>query len=204
MNNKISTDTTIDYYDHNAECFVNTTKNVNFEDTQNRFASLLPNAGYILDFGCGSGRDTLFFLNRGFHVDAIDGSAKLCDIAEKYTGIAVRQMLFQELDEVEKYDGIWACSSILHLNRKELQDVIPRMIRAVKIGGYIYTSFKYGDFEGFRGERYFTDYTEESFKIFISQFLEVEIIDEWISSDVRPGRGDEKWLNVILKKSVTV
>ncbi len=204
MNNNISTDTTIDYYDHNAEHFVDTTKDVDFKDTQIRFVSLVPEMGHILDFGCGSGRDTLFFLNRGFHVDAIDGSAKLCDIAEKYTGIAVRQMLFQELDEVEKYNGIWACSSILHLNRQELQDVISRMIRAVKLGGYIYTSFKYGDFEGFRGERYFTDFTEESFRIFISQFPEVEIIDEWVSSDVRPDRGDEKWLNIILKKLDTI
>ena len=41
------------------------------------------------------------FLSRGYQVDAIDGSEQLCRIASEYTGIKVRQMLFQELDEKE-------------------------------------------------------------------------------------------------------
>ncbi len=112
--------------------------------------------------------------------------------------------MFSELDAEEKYDGIWACASILHLPKEELKDVFVRMIRAVNPGGYIYVSFKYGDFEGYRNERYFTDFTLESFRKFQEQFSEVEIREEWISSDVRPGRGDEKWLNEILQKSNTV
>ncbi|MBO3282402.1 class I SAM-dependent methyltransferase, partial [Intestinimonas butyriciproducens] len=75
------------------------------------------------DFGCGSGRDTKYFLNRGFQTEATDGSAELVKIASEYTGIQVKQMLFQELDENNIYDGIWACSSILHLTRGELTDV---------------------------------------------------------------------------------
>ena len=60
----------------------------------------------MLDFGCGSGRDTKYFLEYGYRVDAIDGSAELCKAASKFTGIEVRQILFQELQEKEKYDGI--------------------------------------------------------------------------------------------------
>ena len=110
-------------------------------------------------------------------------------------------MLFDELDAVEEYDGIWACASILHLAKKELVDVISKMIRATKTGGYIYASFKYGEFEGERNERYFIDFTKETFRAFIKQFKEVVIIEEWVSADVRPGRGDEKWLNIIMRKS---
>lgn len=69
----------------------------------------------FLTLGCGAGRDTKYFLSRGYQVDAVDGSEQLCRIASEYTEIKVRQMLFQELDEKEKYDGIWACASILHL-----------------------------------------------------------------------------------------
>lgn len=193
-------DKTIEYYNKNAESFTAGTIAVEFTSTQDKFLKLFSSRAFILDFGCGSGRDTKYFLSKGFQVDPIDGSAELCKIAEKTTGIPVKQMLFTELEEVEKYDGIWACSSILHLPKKELSDVLRRMQWAVKAGGYIYTSFKYGEFEGFRNERYFTDFTEKSFRDFIRDIPGIEIVEEWISADVRPGRGDEKWLNLIMLK----
>ena len=193
-------DKTIEYYNKNAESFTASTIAVEFTSTQDRFLELFPAGAFILDFGCGSGRDTKYFLSKGFQVDPIDGSAELCKIAEKTAGIPVKKMLFTELEEDEKYDGIWACSSILHLPKKELSDVLRRMQRAVKAGGYIYTSFKYGEFEGFRNERYFTDFTEKSFRDFIRDIPGIEIVEEWISADVRPGRGDEKWLNLIMLK----
>ena len=199
-----SVDKTIEYYNHNAEIFVSTTRDVTFTEVRDKYLSWLLTGAYILDFGCGSGRDTKAFLNMGYRVDAVDGSEKLCEIASKNTGITVRKMLFTQLDECEKYDGIWACASILHLSRAELKTVFGKMLRAVKTGGYIYTSFKYGEFEGYRNERYFTDFTEESFREFISDMTNISIIEEWISSDVRPDRGDEKWLNLIMKKSGTV
>ncbi len=194
------TDKTISYYEKNANTFTSSTLNVDFSGVQNKFAELFPLGSYILDFGCGSGRDSKFFVDKGFKVDAVDGSSELCKIAEKTAGIPVKNMLFSDLDVVEKYDGIWACSSILHLPKEELKDVIHKMFRAVKDGGYIYTSFKYGEFEGFRNERFFTDFTESTFRDFIKDISNIEIIDEWVTSDVRPGRGDEKWLNLFLQK----
>ena len=97
-----------------------------------------------MDFGCGYGRDTKYFLNRGFQTEATDGSAELVKIASEYTGIQVKQMLFQELDENNIYDGIWACSSILHLTRGELTDVLKKIAGALVSRGVVYTSFKYG------------------------------------------------------------
>lgn len=192
---------TLDYYEKNAEAFADGTVNVEFTDIQDRFIYLLPKNGYILDFGCGSGRDTKYFISKGFKVDAVDGSEKLCRIASKNTGITVRQMLFSELNAFAIYDGIWACSSILHLPKEELRDVFHKMIRAVKRGGYIYTSFKYGEYEGYRNERFFTDFTKKSFREFIDAYSKMEIIEEWVSADARPGRSDEKWLNLILRKN---
>ena len=131
---------------------------------------------------------------------ATDGSAELCRLAGSFTGIKVKEMLFQELDEIGAYDGIWACSSILHLPKQELLPVIKKMCDALKDNGVIYTSFKYGDFEGERNGRYFTDFTEDTFDKFIKVIQELTIEEEWITSDVRPGRGEEKWLNLILRK----
>ena len=195
---------TIDYYDSNADAYAEGTMNVAFKDVQDRFLSFIPEKGYILDFGCGSGRDTKYFLSRKYTVDAIDGSQKLCKIASRNTGIVVRQMTFTDLNEEERYDGIWACASILHLPKEKLKNVFVKMIKAIKPVGHIYSSFKYGEFEGFRNDRYFTDFTERSFREFLISFPEIRMVDEWISTDVRPGRGKEKWLNLILQKSDTV
>lgn len=191
---------TIDYYNQNADQFVEGTLYVDFADTQDRFLEYLKEGSRILDFGCGSGRDTKYFLTRGYRVDAIDGSIELCKTASIYTGVAVKQMLFSELDEHEKYDGIWACSSILHLSKNELRIVLQKIAAALKPGGIVYTSFKYGEFEGEVNGRYFTYFTLENFTDFMENIKELQMKDHWITGDARPGRGEEKWLNLILKK----
>ena len=104
------------------------------------------------------------------------------------------------MSEIEKYDGIWACSSILHLPIVELEDVIKKMEVALKDNGIIYTSFKYGIFSGERNGRFFTDMTEESFSELLEKIPALTIEEQWITSDVRPGKGEEKWLNLILRK----
>lgn len=191
---------TINYYDINAKEFVEGTLNVDFKATQDKFINKLPAKGYILDFGCGSGRDTKYFLAKDFNVDAIDGSIELCKIASEYTNIKVRHMYFNELSVVNKYDGIWACSSILHLSLDDLVDVFKRMSKALKDEGIIYTSFKYGDFSGERNGRFFTDMTEDSFAKLIANVDNLKVEEQWITADVRPQRGNEKWLNLILRK----
>lgn len=193
-------DKTINYYDTNAKEFVEGTLNVDFKVTQDKFINKLPAKGYILDFGCGSGRDTKYFLAKDFNVDAIDGSIELCKIASEYTNIKVRHMYFNELSIVNKYDGIWACSSILHLSLDDLVDVFKRMSKALKDEGIIYTSFKYGDFSGERNGSFFTDMTEDSFAKLIANVDNLKVEEQWITADVRPQRGNEKWLNLILRK----
>lgn len=109
-------------------------------------------------------------------------------------------MLFQDLDKVEQYDGIWACSSILHLPYEDLVSVMKKIARALKQEGYFYTSFKYGTFEGERNGRYFTDMDEDKLHHLLQQTPEFRVEETWMTGDVRPGRGEEKWLNIILQK----
>lgn len=194
---------TIRYYDRNADKFIENTRHVDFSDVQDRFLARIPAGGRILDFGCGAGRDTKDFLEKGYAVEAMDGSEELCRAASAYTGIPVWHALFQELDETDKYDGVWACASVLHLSSSELPDVFRRMTRALKMGGVIYASFKYGDFEGERADRYFTDMTEEKMSAMLRKIPALQIRDMWISVDVRPGRGDEKWLNLLAERVST-
>ncbi len=193
-------DDTLQYYDQHAKAYVDSTRDVEFSQTQERFLQYLEPGARILDFGCGSGRDTKYFRNRGFQVEAVDGSAEFVRIASEYTGINVRRMLFQDLDEVERYDGIWACSSILHLPCAELEVVLGKMARALRRRGIVYTSFKYGTEEGERSGRYFTNMTEEKMAGLLERIPVYDVEEMWVTFDVRPGRGDERWLNMILRK----
>ncbi len=191
---------TLAYYNANAQTFLESTVNVDFSAIQTKFLDKLYKDASILDFGCGSGRDTKYFLDHGFAVEAIDGSEELCKLASDYTGIEVKHMLFEELQETKKYDAIWACSSILHLPYTELVDVMKKMKIALKDNGLLYTSFKYGTFEGVRNGRYFIDMTEENLEKLLQDVGGLKVEETWVTSDVRPGRGEEKWLNLFLRK----
>ena len=191
---------TLQYYENNAIEFSSGTIVADMGDARSRFMNLLQPDACILDLGCGSGRDTKAFLDAGYRVDAVDGSAKLCRLASEYSGIPVRQMLFQELDSLEAYDGIWACASILHLPKEELEAVLHLIHRALKQGGILYTSFKYGTYEGLRNGRYFTDFTEGTLQEFLKKIPSLLIEEVWITGDVRPGREEERWINLLARR----
>ena len=191
---------TIKYYNENAKTFVEGTVSVDFSDIQTKFINKLNANAKILDFGCGSGRDTKFFLEKGFDVEAIDGSEELCKFASEYTGINVKHMYFQQLEEVSKYDAVWACSSILHLSYDELIDVMKKIVDSLKTNGLFYTSFKYGDFEGDRNGRYFINMDEIRISSLLENIEHLEIEEMWITTDVRPNRGEEKWINLFMRK----
>jgi SAM-dependent methyltransferase len=191
---------TLDFYDQNADEFAEGTLPADMSDTRERFSSFLPPKGIVLDFGCGAGRDTKAFLEDGFRVDAVDGSKELCEFASGYTGIEVKQMLFSELDADQRYDGIWACASILHLPRAELASVIGKMEKALKYGGVLYASFKYGIFEGMRNGRYFIDFTEAKLQGFWESVTDMPVFDMWITQDVRSDRKERKWINLLARR----
>lgn len=192
---------TIEYYNLNAKEFVSRTITLDIDVFRKMFIDRLAKKSLILDFGCGSGRDTKYFLSQGYQVDAIDGSIEQCKLASKYTGIEVKNAFFSQLSDIEKYDGIWACSSILHLPLNDLTDIMCKMVLALKKDGIIYTNFKYGTFVGERNGRHFTDMTEDTFYEFIKQIEGVTIEEILVSSDTRPGKSGEKWINLILRKS---
>ena len=194
-------DITLEYYAANAEAFASSTVDVAFSSVQKCFEGLLQPGARVLDFGCGSGRDAKHFLEAGFAVVAVDGSPELCRIASELTGLPVRCMRFEELSAQSIYDGIWACSSILHVPSSQLPALLAKMAVALKPGGVVYTSFKLGEFEGVRNGRYFSDFTPESFARLLDKVPALREEEHWISGDARPGREDEKWLNLILRKN---
>ncbi|MEE3488330.1 MAG: class I SAM-dependent methyltransferase [Bulleidia sp.] len=200
---------TLDYYNTHAEYFCSNTLHADMHETQTAFLGAVlhafPDAEkkdiHLLDFGCGSGRDALFFHTLGYAVNACDGSAELVKSAREYTGLEVQQMLFTELNEIKKYQGIWACASILHCSHEELIEVLKRIHDALVPHGILYTSFKYGSDEGMRNGRYFIDCNEKKLDAILKETPGFTVLKQWQTGDVRPGRGNEKWLNVLLQRN---
>lgn len=191
-------DKTTDYYNSNAQDFIDGTVNVDTGSLRDRFLRYIPVAGSILDLGCGSGRDSKCFKDAGYDVSAIDASQELCIKASEYAGINVRCMRFEELDDVDKYDGIFACASLLHVPEGELPEALTTIRTALKPQGVLYASFKYGDFAGERDGRFFHDMNEESVEELFKSVPGFKIEEMWQSHDVRRDK-DAYWINVIVR-----
>ena len=191
---------TLNYYNQCAEAYNETTLNIEFDSKREMLLKYLQPNAHILDLGCGSGRDSKAFLQKGYKVTAVDGSKELCKIASKNIGQDVICQLFNELDAVNEFDGVWACASLLHLPTNELKETLKRVEKALKKDGYFYASFKYGDFEGEREGRYFNDFTEVSFNTLLKEFPNLELQEAEVTTDMIPGRENVSWLNVIMKK----
>ncbi len=195
MNNK-----TLDYYNQNAEDFINRTVDADMHYCQDKFIKLLEPNAYILDAGCGSGRDSLYFMQQGFKVCAIDGSEEMCKAASDYIGQPVECIKFQDIDYEEMFDGVWACASLLHVPKQELPGILRKFYRALKPNGVMYASFKYGDKEEERLGRFFSDYhLEEIEKIFV-EGAGFEVIEGFETEDVRPDYAGKPWVNVVVRK----
>ena len=193
----ISQDTTLSWYRDNAIQYAEETRNSLVLDALWEFLSRMKEGGTILDYGSGSGRDSAYFLDKGFSVDSLDGSAEMKAQAERLFGIKVKLASFLSLEEKDKYDGIWAQASILHLEEHDLRVALTLIERALKRDGVFYSSFRKGEGDGYENGRWYTNMTERRFLYLLPTSLYVEKI--WESQDVRPGVS-RTWLSIICRK----
>ena len=190
---------TSNYYNQHAQAFFENTYQVEMESLYAPFLRYLPEQASIFDLGCGSGRDTLAFKNKGHQVEAIDYSAELVRKATELTGIKVRHQSFYELNDVAKYDGIWACASLLHCDRARLAEVLGKILKALKPNGVCYMSFKYGKADRKKDGRTFTDLDDQQAHDLLKKIDNVLLLQQWVTIDKRPDRTEE-WLNILIRK----
>jgi SAM-dependent methyltransferase len=189
------------YYQNRAQEFFVRTAYENVENLYARFLPLLPAGAHILDAGCGSGRDTRAFAERGYAVTAFDATPEMVKLATQFSGQPVRLLRFQEMDYVEAFEGIWACASLLHVPLAEMPAVFENFIIALKPGGYWSMSFKLGEGEKRRGERLFTDFTDETLTAFVAKFPALELVTLFTSDDTRFTRNEqERWVSATVRK----
>lgn len=190
----------IAYYNEHAEEFINGSVSADLSGTYAKFLQYIPTGGRILDAGCGSGRDSVHFSALGYDVTAFDGSAAMVEHCRKALGARVTQAAFQSFQTDTRFDGIWACASLLHVPMEDLAGIVRKFTGFLIDGGVFYMSFKMRDADFSKDGRSFTCFTEQGFQEFIDSIDNLKLADHWVSEDARPGRDREFWVNGIIKK----
>lgn len=187
------------YYTEHADSFIENTFSCDMSAQYAFFFKHLKDPKEILDLGFGSGRDSLYFQSKGINVVAVDPVEEFCRRGRELGIETVVCASAQTMDFHHRFDGIWACASLLHVNDAELVEALASCREALKEGGIMYASFKYGSFRGERNGRYFIDLNEETIKPFVEK-AGLRIVDILLTTDVRP-ENETKWLNLILARN---
>lgn len=185
----------MDYYKENANEFIQNTLDIDMSDFYAQFEAYLVPGAKVLDIGCGAGRDLKHFKESSYDASGIEPCVELANFAQNYSNCEVLKTGINDFKTTDKFDGIWACASLLHLTDDELVKAFSNIKKLMQKNATFYCSFKLGDFKGQRGGRYYNDQTLESISRLIAS--ELVIVKSWITEDVRVGH-TEKWLNLII------
>ncbi|MCP3955777.1 MAG: class I SAM-dependent methyltransferase [Desulfobacterales bacterium] len=192
---------TLKYYQVNADTYFEKTVYLDVTDLYRPFLKFVPKTGTILDAGCGSGRDTRFFKNLGFNVVAFDNSSKMVKLASNFAGQDCLLLSFNDIKFKNKFDGVWACASILHIPKRNIPIILKKLSASLKTDGIFYLSFKYGNTEVLKNGRHFSNYDEKSFNLLLANIDDLTVLKYWVTNDLKQSDQNEKWLNVLLKKT---
>jgi 2-polyprenyl-3-methyl-5-hydroxy-6-metoxy-1,4-benzoquinol methylase len=189
-------DSTIQYYNENADAFVSRTVDIDMSNIYPKFTSLLPCDGKILDAGCGSGRDAQYFLSQGFEVVAIDASEEMVKCASNLMGQDAVQMKFDDVTFSNEFDGVWACASLLHVKKENFVSTLNILVNALKSNGVIYVSLKESKSSTPDGGRHFSYFSIDEVNEIMSLQSELELLEIWIEERI-----DFKWVNLLARKN---
>ena len=188
-------DLTILYYNKHADEFVSRTVDIDMSEVYPKFTNLLPSGGCILDAGCGSGRDSRYFLSQGFEVVAIDASEEMVKCASKLMDQSAILMKFEDVTFENEFDGIWACASMLHVEKENFVSTLNILVNALRTSGVIYVSLKQSESNVPAGGRHFSYYSADEVNGIISDQPSLELLDLWFDENSECG-----WINILAKR----
>ncbi|QZD95576.1 class I SAM-dependent methyltransferase [Qipengyuania gelatinilytica] len=138
---------TIAYYEANAPRYT-----LSFGQAPSRhldrFLDHLEPGATVLELGCGGGRDSARIIERGFDLDATDGTPAMVRKANERFDVGARVMRFDELNAEAEYDAVWAHACLLHVARADLPAVLAAVRKALRPSGWHFANYKLGDAEG--------------------------------------------------------
>lgn len=188
-----------EYYEINAKQYAKGTFSADMSEQYKRFLPLLREQARILDVGSGSGRDACYFQRKGYQVNALEPSKNLCrEIRKVFSGEIVCSDI-QSYQPDQRFDGIWACASLLHLQEKEVLSFFEKINLYLNDNGIVYLSGKNGIPTGEAADgRYFLEFTEALAEKILAANERIRLNELWYSEDVS-GRKGFRWMNVVLK-----
>lgn len=188
-----------EYYEINAKQYAAETFSADMSEQYRRFLPLLKEGARILDVGSGSGRDACCFQKLGYQVTALDPSKNLCrEIRKVFPGEIVCSDI-QSYRPRKRYDGIWACSSFLHLQEEEVLRFFEKLDLYLNDNGIVYLSGKNGIPTGKAEDgRYFLEFTEGLVGKILAVNERVKMEELWYTEDAS-GRDGFRWMNVIFR-----
>lgn len=191
----------INYYETYAEDFVASTVNVDMSKLYAEFERYLKPGCRIMDLGCGSGRDSRYFSEKGYDVVAVDPSSVMCKRTKEFAGVITYTLKAEEVLFEDEYDAVWACASLLHISKENQEFVLRKVCRALRQDGILYCSWEYGNQERLENGRNFTDLDEKELNHILLEISDLKLIKSWVTTDMRSNRQEQKWLNVLLRNS---
>ena len=187
------------YYESNAERYAAGTISADMSEQYQRFLPLLKKGAKILDVGSGSGRDVCYFQKQGYQATALEPSKNLCrEIRKVFSGEIVCSDI-QNYRPAERYDGIWACASLIHLQEEEILCFFKKIDMYLNDNGIVYVSGKSGISTGeVEDGRFFLEFTEQLVEKILTVNKQLQLEQLWYTEDVS-GRRGFRWLNVVLR-----
>ena len=153
----------------------------------------------MLAVGCGSGRDLLWFKNKGFEVIGFERSAGLAELAMEHSGVEIIEGNFDTYDfSFISVDAIIASGSLVHVQHERLADILQNIVQALEKHGIFYVSLKQG--EGTKtddlGRPFYYWKDEELREVF--ERLGFKMLDSYQNKSI--ANSDDLWLSYILRR----
>lgn len=187
------------YYESNAERYAAETISADMSEQYQRFLPLLKDGVKLLDVGSGSGRDACYFQKQGYQVTALEPSKNLCREIRKVFSGEIMCSDIQNYQPAERYDGIWACASLIHLQEEEVLQFFEKIDQYLDDNGIIYISGKNGISTGeVEDGRFFLEFTDRLVEKILTVNKQLKLEQLWYTEDVS-GRRGFRWLNVVLR-----
>ena len=189
------------YYESNAERYAAETLSADMSEQYQRFLPLLKDGVKLLDVGSGSGRDACYFQKQGYQVTALEPSKNLCREIRKVFSGEIMCSDIQNYQPAERYDGIWACASLIHLQEEEVLQFFEKIDQYLDDNGIIYISGKNGISTGeVEDGRFFLEFTDRLVEKILTVNKQLKLEQLWYTEDVS-GRRGFRWINVIFAVS---
>jgi 2-polyprenyl-3-methyl-5-hydroxy-6-metoxy-1,4-benzoquinol methylase len=192
---------TIDAYRKNADAYHKTELSIDMSCFADKLIAMLAPGSSILDVGCGSGRDSKYFSDRGFNVTGIDLTPEFIDIASRYNPAATFRL--RDMRNIESlnqsFDGLWSCASFLHIPASDAQGTLEGFNRILNPDGAMFLSVKKGEGEKTvpymnSTERFYTFYSQEGIERLV-RAAGFDVLENSISI------GKDTFVNIYAKKN---